>query len=271
MDLKDFYPRPPRGGRLLAAGAKGGNLIFLSTPSAGRATTRGHSARVAPYISIHALRGEGDIRLNVISCSMDSFLSTPSAGRATRWTCAVSCGLRISIHALRGEGDSERPLCIIILIYFYPRPPRGGRRGLHSVTSTDSKISIHALRGEGDRVRPGLTMCWWVFLSTPSAGRATLRILPGTLPSMYFYPRPPRGGRRVVHVVGQHVQNISIHALRGEGDHWRGGDVRADTGFLSTPSAGRATPQHRRFYNAQTISIHALRGEGDYVGMMVEN
>ena len=35
-----FYPRPPRGGRLVTAAAKSGILIFLSTPSARRATAR---------------------------------------------------------------------------------------------------------------------------------------------------------------------------------------------------------------------------------------
>ena len=34
----DFYPRPPRGGRLPARLAKKGSVRFLSTPSARRAT-----------------------------------------------------------------------------------------------------------------------------------------------------------------------------------------------------------------------------------------
>ena len=56
----------------------------------------------------------------------------------------------------------------------------------------------------------------------------------------YFNPRPPWGGRQIVQ--GYRFPNIviSIHALRGEGDH----------GFV-------------KLYNKQKISIHALRGEGD--------
>ena len=60
--------------------------------------------------------------------------------------------------------------------------------------------------------------------------------------------------------------NISIHALRGEGDK-----IVADSAepksitFQSTPSVGRATRNFKRAYEANIISIHALRGEGDAV------
>ena len=37
--LRNFYPRPPRGGRRHIKGGAGGVLLFLSTPSARRATT----------------------------------------------------------------------------------------------------------------------------------------------------------------------------------------------------------------------------------------
>ena len=81
------------------------------------------------------------------------------------------------------------------------------------------------------------------------------------------------------------MQPISIHALRGEGDHaaaaWRresdnfyprppwGGRQLALRGllrrklFLSTPSVGRATAYRMELIQQLAISIHALRGEGD--------
>ena len=34
----------------------------------------------------------------------------------------------------------------------------------------------------------------------------------------YFYPRPPRGGRRALHSATSPSKAISIHALREEGD-----------------------------------------------------
>ena len=80
-------------------------------------------------ISIHALRGEGDVLDVLTKNNFWQFLSTPSVGRATHkhWRRSVSGD--ISIHALRGEGDCACP----------------------GVCSPAARISIHALRGEGDR------------------------------------------------------------------------------------------------------------------------
>ena len=78
-----------------------------------------------------------------------------------------------------------------------------------------------------------------------------------------FYPRPPRGGRRLVRGRQHRGKLISIHALREEGDpsprFARGGAQ----GFLSTPSARRATGVGKRHVGRINISIHALREEGD--------
>ena len=57
------------------------------------------------------------------------------------------------------------------------------------------------------------------FLSTPSARRATRRKDFDQRTGGYFYPRPPRGGRRVDVKTHADRDNISIHALREEGDH----------------------------------------------------
>ena len=56
-------------------------------------------------------------------------------------------------------------------------------------------ISIHALREEGDVPRVGRLILFNVFLSTPSARRATSQGWGGCFFLTYFYPRPPRGGR----------------------------------------------------------------------------
>ena len=79
----DFYPRPPRGGRLNIPAGAYQNGEFLSTPSARRATASS------------ALR----------SLRTTRFLSTPSARRATRPQ---------RTYHINPEN-------------FYPRPPRGGR------------------------------------------------------------------------------------------------------------------------------------------------
>ena len=169
-----FYPCPPRGGRPLAGGMVAVRLIFLSTPSARRATPGLSVAGNAKNISIHALREEGDTR-----------------------AAATGSTEPISIHALREEGDCRTRSGRTAVQNFYPRPPRGGRRaarkkskcggrflstpsarratGCTGIVITVLSISIHALREEGDGSSP--------------AGSACMD---------YFYPRPPRGGRLTV-------------------------------------------------------------------------
>ena len=108
-------------------------------------------------------------------------------------------------------------LFCVLSRYFYPRPPRGGRH--ISVTSLHSLV---------------------LFLSTPSARRATSCISCMSLQVSNFYPRPPRGGRRLIVLV-----------------------LRAVALFLSTPSARRATSCCLLSVFSRYISIHALREEGD--------
>ena len=87
-------------------------------------------------------------------------------------TTGFSFSREISIHALREEGDSVFMIC-----------------------ATSFMISIHALREEGDAIHVRKQYLAELFLSTPSARRAT------TAPCI---------------IIGQEF--ISIHALREEGD-----------------------------------------------------
>ena len=56
----NFYPRPPRGGRLFKRSKQLRPAQFLSTPSARRATLVRDFCYCGQIISIHALREEGD-------------------------------------------------------------------------------------------------------------------------------------------------------------------------------------------------------------------
>ena len=80
-----------------------------------------------------------------------------------------------------------------------------------------------------------------LFLSTPSARRATTSPAAITPARANFYPRPPRGGRRYALSKPEVLKTISIHALREEGDRCN----------------------NFRKVVASLISIHALREEGD--------
>ena len=82
---------------------------------------------------------------------------------------------------------------------------------------TSADISIHALREEGDQGLPLNRTRFEIFLSTPSARRATYSAI----------------------------------------------DAQLDGLFLSTPSARRATETWREGIAWKSISIHALREEGD--------
>ena len=59
-------------------------------------------------------------------------------------------------------------------------------------------------------------------------------------------------------------RDISIHALREEGDIARWREHTHKRRFLSTPSARRATDKVAKSYSGLFISIHALREEGDH-------
>ena len=64
---------------------------------------------------------------------------------------------------------------------FYPRPPRGGRPARERGSQKWRTISIHALREEGDQSSVCSSSMDLIFLSTPSARRATSEVV---LPSL---------------------------------------------------------------------------------------
>ena len=195
-----FYPRPPRGGRPIAIAQAAEASVFLSTPSARRATSPSSSPMLATF----------------------QFLSTPSARRATAAATATTAtsthfyprpprgGRRlyhetltpihyISIHALREEGDRYRFHPNHLLSHFYPRPPRGGRQNPYP-SKNQLEQNFYPRPPRGGRLNFQTDYDKRIeFLSTPSARRATLMSLPMERCHCYFYPRPPRGGRRVQH------------------------------------------------------------------------
>ena len=170
----DFYPRPPRGGRLFIA-------MFRYLPAG---------------ISIHALREEGDYRMAAPEYKLENFYPRPPRG-GRRVHCALvllrddfyprpprggrqglGTILRRGIVAFLSTPSARRATLAgrhqrSTFANFYPRPPRGGRPQRLRRAPQLRRISIHALREEGDR-RQGRSQ---------SAHH-------------YFYPRPPRGGRR---------------------------------------------------------------------------
>ena len=127
--------------------------------------------------------------------------------------------------------------------YFYPRPPRGGRPEHRHCTRCLTHISIHALREEGDLFGSSSSSIFSISIHALRE-EGDVSFSPNMFLKCYFYPRPPRGGRRCGLSRFRKCDGISIHALREEGDR-----------LLHVLSA------------FTTISIHALREEGD--GLLV--
>ena len=172
----NFYPRPPRGGRLMSWNIPDSRKQFLSTPSARRATGGlGPTTREPDDFYPRPPRG-GRRPAHSSNTLPVQFLSTPSARRATDFYFGGDSYEQISIHALREEGDEMQERVCTVLAHFYPRPPRGGRPAQLARASAAEAISIHALREEGDLGTVAVTTGDDLFLSTPSARRATVSV-----------------------------------------------------------------------------------------------
>ena len=125
------------------------SVIFLSTPSARRATLAEARAVYGPPISIHALREEGDISPDKYGLQPHYFYPRPPRGGRHGQTVKAT---------ERGN--------------FYPRPPRGGRpETLRNPCTNERFLSTPSARRATD-VRGALAE-YIKFLSTPSARRAT--------------------------------------------------------------------------------------------------
>ena len=153
-------------------------------------------------------------------------------------------------------------MSMMITAYFYPRPPRGGRPERLAISSCTIYFYPRPPRGG----RPAGAMQMTAvneFLSTPSARRATFGQICLLLPCHDFYPRPPRGGRRTIQHSVHPLSQISIHALREEGDRTR--PTRASSGWNFYPRPPRGGRRQHTCFGLQNhdISIHALREEGD--------
>ena len=234
-----FYPRSPRGERLLLAGCRLCGCKFLSTLPARGATTGGRKKRVTGPISIHAPREGSDVQLRhrhgkrpisihapregsdfwywSIEYRPSSFLSTLPARGAT---VPAGCGgktRKISIHAPREGSDQALEDLDVVM-----------------------PISIHAPREGSD----------W----TPSARRLRTR---------YFYPRSPRGERLRFYVRRAYVSCISIHAPR-EGSDWAVDKARPRVEIISihAPREG-SDAEAQNYKKTLLISIHAPREGSD--------
>ncbi len=241
-DTPNFYPRPPRGGRLEGAVHGIKTKDFYPRPPRGGRRVSGLVGASPTYFYPRPPRGGRQLARRLQGVQQ-GFLSTPSARRATGDVDRVEATIDISIHALREEGDDLPCSRYLEIQDFYPRPPRGGRQGVQLG-------DYHTLK----------------FLSTPSARRATPAFLPSRRSSCDFYPRPPRGGRLLEDLWRRRIPDFYPRPPRGGRRPYCGHPLkiidfypRPPRGgrplhgahrlwvirFLSTPSARRATRKHQ--------------------------
>ena len=108
------------------------------------------------------------------------------------------------------------------------------------------------------------------FLSTPSARRATYSMDKNKMSMMISIHALCEEGDLLHAVDKLRLLVISIHALCEEGDARAASIAVRASGFLSTPSARRATPPWCVPCSQRCISIHALCEEGDDAGINTE-
>ena len=151
IPINDFYPRPPRGGRPFALASHILVTDFYPRPPRGGRPVALPNEPGNRFISIHALREEGDVKGWLRATEVTRFLSTPSARRATARSA-------LSAQVVRD---------------FYPRPPRGGRPPGSIARGRPCDFYPRPPRG-GRLQRVIDCVQLFQFLSTPSARRATL-------------------------------------------------------------------------------------------------
>ena len=195
------------------------------------------------------------------------FLSTPSARRATSFCIRPST---LGIHFYPRPPRGGRPItCARVHVnirYFYPRPPRGGRH--NDVDKFIASFDFYPRPPRGGRHGKNPDINYILqFLSTPSARRATHRFF--DLSRGFLFLSTP-SARRATGLGDKWFEDnqISIHALREEGDHRRGREETKQKYFYPRPPRGGRPSFLVSAAVCFGISIHALREEGDLHGII---
>ena len=153
----------------------------------------------------------------------------------------VSC---ISIHVPR-EGDDSAGRCVgAPVALFLSTSPARGTTTAAGLCTNPTTISIHVPR-EGDDAQTGAEYN----------------------PPLYFYPRPPRGGRRAHKMPANRHNNFYPRPPRG-GRHRTMYRLYMADAFLSTSPARGTTTLTTPGFARSPISIHVPR-EGDDGRMLI--
>ena len=135
---RDFYPRPPGGGRREKRSKPKRRRNFYPRPPGGGRRFFKIFLKNLDLISIHALRVEGDLHNKYVTCTTEiSIHALRVEGDIYAPWKRIAAEL-ISIHALRVEGDFFSALSKRVPPDFYPRPPGGGRPNIGDCAISNS-------------------------------------------------------------------------------------------------------------------------------------
>ena len=173
ITTSQFQSTPPaRGATPLVYDDSLSYYISIHAPREGGDFARELKGQRYIFISIHAPREGGDLGVLGYAANSDLFQSTPPARGATK--------------SIQG--------CRCFLSYFNPRPPRGGRRDDPAGRLGDV-VFQSTPPARGATILGSNSWNFLLFQSTPPARGATLSLCLLNAASLYFNPRPPRGGR----------------------------------------------------------------------------
>ena len=217
------------------------NFLFLSTPSARRATfPTSKPTRKQSYFYPRPPRGGRPTPSKTGRRGGDFYPRPPRGGRPLKDDGLVAIKKFLSTPSARRATVGEVPFTYLVLEF----------------------LSTPSARRATGAIHGGETFQWNFYPRPPRGGR--LETVKTTITGCYFYPRPPRGGRPL-HPAMMVCSLISIHALREEGDATGRHHGTAATDFYPRPPRGGRRINPSQHEAVSVISIHALREEGDPV------
>ena len=193
-DADSFNPRLPGRRRRVFETEDNKGIEFQSTPSGEKATQRPRWHPQRDGVSIHAFRGEGDVRAGGALNGLRSFNPRLPGGRRQRSQIERYQCIVFQSTPSGGKATPADKIDVRDVIRFNPRLPGGRRRnalvGIRNVMAFQSTPSGGKATAGGRGAQR-----FAEFQSTPSGGKATSAI--SVLGGFYecFNPRLP-GGRR---------------------------------------------------------------------------
>ena len=194
---RDFYPRPPRGGRRSCAHSdrQSNEHFYPRPPRGGRQRPFGQASVLPTFLSTspawgttQALAGGGGANLN--------FYPRPPRGGRLRRFCGSVFPLPFLSTSPAWGTTRLRSRFPGLPVHFYPRPPRGGRLTLAITGQLSITISIHVPRVGDDARVLVVGVFRHISIHVPRVGDDGVLVYVDGIQRINFYPRPPRGGRQ---------------------------------------------------------------------------